>query len=641
MSEHTRIKFYSVHDLSFASNMKRVESFFEKWEQNTCSPDINTILELYNIKQYFSTGRVLSTWSNEQLDEYQKKVSLIPGIIGRFCNSVLDEEWNCMFKSTEINYVDDFWTVIDNYKVYSKISANTIGSILDSNSDCVWYILRHRALSAYYGTVLTNHLLTNCNTAPRMISFFLETSSEQDDHLYFPEEFTPEMRIKIINDYVDEENPNINTLQLLENARVFDGQPIEDKLRRKVRNKRKELQEKLSDKAVGISYGIQVEFNSVPNGAYEEKFNRADNTIHCTYSRDWIAENRDYPTLLNNFIYLFKYVDRFFRCTFVSLKCRLSLTEKHLFTRGKDDYITGSSFDLKRALASLQMAAYYQELKLLNIRLEDIFSWFFEVYLRDEFQAIGFSYRPPSDGTTYYEKCKLISSAIDGVLKQYSLFREDGYVDRELLEMSSRQTVFGDIGSTVSNKYAYANSPDIRTEMFLLFDDQSILHFTEKTGNSNYSSLPQLLVSEKMSLSDFAEYQLSGLNWLIERGSIFADENGYLQPKKSRVFVLNDLFLNEVICPIYYDDELRHQVSNLAASGDLRYESTLFSIPEQKYLNFILNNAEFGNSLGIRNRYIHDTCPLDENTEFSHYCELLKIMVLIIIKINAEFCAPN
>ena len=105
--------------------------------------------------------------------------------------------------------------------------------------------------------------------------------------------------------------------------------------------------------------------------------------------------------------------------------------------------------------------------------------------------------------------------------------------------------------------------------------------------------------------------------------------------------MLNDLFLNEVICPIYYDDELRHQVSNLAASGDLRYESTLFSIPEQKYLNFILNNAEFGNSLGIRNRYIHDTCPLDENTEFSHYCELLKIMVLIIIKINAEFCAPN
>ena len=104
---------------------------------------------------------------------------------------------------------------------------------------------------------------------------------------------------------------------------------------------------------------------------------------------------------------------------------------------------------------------------------------------------------------------------------------------------------------------------------------------------------------------------------------------------------MNDLFLNEVICPIYYDDELRHQVSNLAASGDLRYERTLFSVPEQKYLNFVLNNAEFGNSLGIRNKYSHDSCPIDEDTALNHYCELLKIMVLIIIKINAEFCAPN
>lgn len=114
-----------------------------------------------------------------------------------------------------------------------------------------------------------------------------------------------------------------------------------------------------------------------------------------------------------------------------------------------------------------------------------------------------------------------------------------------------------------------------------------------------------------------------------------------MKVNKDRVFVLKDLFRHEVLCPLYYDNDLRRQVSDLVASGDLRYESTLFSVPEQKYLNFVLNNAEFGNGLGIRNRYIHDACPLDEDAAFSHYCELLKIMVLIIIKINAEFCAPN
>ncbi len=89
------------------------------------------------------------------------------------------------------------------------------------------------------------------------------------------------------------------------------------------------------------------------------------------------------------------------------------------------------------------------------------------------------------------------------------------------LEMSSRQTVFGDIGSTVSNKYAYANSPDIRTEMFLLFDDQSILHFTEKDRQQQLQFFTAIAgFRKKMSLSDFAEYQLSGFK-LADRTRLY------------------------------------------------------------------------------------------------------------------------
>ena len=42
--------------------------------------------------------------------------------------------------------------------------------------------------------------------------------------------------------------------------------------------------------------------------------------------------------------------------------------------------------------------------------------------------------------------------------------------------------------------------------------------------------------------------------------------------------------------------------------------------------------------MDLRNKYIHDTCPLDENIQLQDYMELLKIMVLIMIKINEEFC---
>ena len=63
-----------------------------------------------------------------------------------------------------------------------------------------------------------------------------------------------------------------------------------------------------------------------------------------------------------------------------------------------------------------------------------------------------------------------------------------------------------------------------------------------------------------------------------------------------------------------------------------------FSKPEQDYLNYILNKSEFSNGLDLRNKYIHDTCPLDEKIQRQDYMELLKIMVLIMIKINEEFC---
>ena len=61
-------------------------------------------------------------------------------------------------------------------------------------------------------------------------------------------------------------------------------------------------------------------------------------------------------------------------------------------------------------------------------------------------------------------------------------------------------------------------------------------------------------------------------------------------------------------------------------------------MPEQKYLNFMLNKSEYCNGPDIRNKYIHESISLDENEHFHDYIELLKIMVLIIIKINEEFC---
>lgn len=275
-----------------------------------------------------------------------------------------------------------------------------------------------------------------------------------------------------------------------------------------------------------------------------------------------------------------------------------------------------------------------------DIQIEDIFHWFFETYLKEEFHTEGFIYTPPSPATTYFEKCKLLASAIDGVLKQYRLFCEDGQIDRELLEISSGHIIFQDVPSTVPNKYGYACSPMLQREMELLFSDQSMMAYTEKT-KSKYHTLPQLLMAEDMKKEDFKYYQQGNLDWLIERGSIQIDADGYLRINRTRTAVLGDLFYNEVVCPNHYDKNLHDQGDTLFAAGDMYYESTLFSKPEQDYLNYVLNRSKFTNGLDLRNKYIHDTCPLDKETQAGDYIELLKIMVLTIIKINEEFCLGN
>ena len=66
--------------------------------------------------------------------------------------------------------------------------------------------------------------------------------------------------------------------------------------------------------------------------------------------------------------------------------------------------------------------------------------------------------------------------------------------------------------------------------------------------------------------------------------------------------------------------------------------SSLLSKPEWEYFNYVLNKAEFSNGLDLRNKYIHDTNSLDERKQQDDYIFLLKMFIILVIKINEEFC---
>ena len=197
--------------------------------------------------------------------------------------------------------------------------------------------------------------------------------------------------------------------------------------------------------------------------------------------------------------------------------------------------------------------------------------------------------------------------------------------------------MFSELESLRQKKYAYIGSNEFIREAFLLYSNQSLMTYTEKTAEK-YETLPQMLINERLTVDDFEDFQKVDLQWLIERGAVVVETDGYLNINKFRAIVLQELYQNEVLCPICFDEELQRELDKLVSSGDLKYENTLFSKPEQDYLNYMLNKSEFSNGLDLRNKYSHDTGSLEESVQLHDYLELLKILILIVIKINDELC---
>ena len=112
----------------------------------------------------------------------------------------------------------------------------------------------------------------------------------------------------------------------------------------------------------------------------------------------------------------------------------------------------------------------------------------------------------------------------------------------------------------------------------------------------------------------------------------------------SFIKIIYELYYYETINYLNIPTLLQRKVDELIAADYLYFEGTLFSQSEQDYLNYYLNRSKYGNSLDLRNRYVHGTQPQvdkSSNIYYNHYLTFIKILVIYIIKINDELCNIN
>lgn len=634
-NDDLRVKYYSTNDLSAGFYLKRIEDIICNFVVEKKRVDINEIIELYNIQQFFHNRIYSIHWTKQQLNDYSEIVSDFSKVIGEFFSGINTDTIESMFDTIYYDYRNDFWKLIEKYKVYDKISVEQFRKIILNKHFILNDVLKCKNIVKKLSDEIITYMEKNPFCAEIILSYYLEKHDRNIESLYFPVELSNEKKTLILDKYIASNSSNINYLKLIFESNSTNNLRLPDRLKLKAKRKYDEEIETLFKEGTGFEYGAKVSFSNKIDEEF--KFETDDNRIlSVLYSAKWIKENLDYPTLLNNFIYLFGYTDLQFRSLHVSRESQMSIIEKYLGIKGRKEYPTGIAFQQIQMLAQLQMIGYCNELEKYNIFLEDIIEWFFCNYLEEEFNVKGFCFNKSSHTVSYLEKCRNIAAEFDNILKRFKIYCEDGEIDDELLHISTEHIFIKDIPSMLSNKYIYPCGNDYQTISNLLFSDQSIIHYLPKLSN-NYNSFYCLLEKENVYYDMFEDYQIPSIDWLIDHNIIKIDNKKRIMPYWEKIKILNELYQHDVVC-FSYMKKYQSIIMELNKMGLVQFSSSLFSRPEQDYYNYLFNKSEFDNGLDIRNSYTHGTQRVDENQNKQDYFIFLRIMILIVIKINEEFC---
>ncbi|MGH1050527.1 hypothetical protein [Bacillus cytotoxicus] len=591
---------------------------------------ITDLLDFHNVLKYISVERFSDYIVEEtsvDIKAYEKKIKQKIGI---FMGCYKDVFLN-LYDEIEFGNKGDFFEILEGYKIYQKIEINDFRHFLEKSNVHIYIVLKFKRLTEYFNEAVKDVLLADSRNAETILSKYLKK-----DDLYLPPSLNETDILNLIDEYIDSPQVNINVLRQIINFPTNKGLNIPDKIKLHAKRKAKEEEEKVFTKGTGIESGVRI---SYPQEQDEAILVTMDGrTADIKVSRKWIEENIDFPTLWNNFIYLFGFFDGTMRLAIDSKKSDSSALESVFRPQGEHLYNQSTSFYFKEMLSNAEIYSYVNVLNVLSIRLEEMIEWFFEIYLKEEFQINDFIVKMPSSEASYFEKCRTILPEIDRIFKQYNTLIEDGMIDQELIQMSSSSFKNKDIKSFNRKKYVYSSSDWYKTASFLLFSDQSsIVYLPNK--EEEYKNFFDLITLENLTRSDFEEYQLKDIQWLFDNNLICESNMGYLEFADQRaIYILKELYYKEVMSYWHYPQDIQVLIEELSTRNLVDFENSLFSRNEQDYLDYYLNKSKFTNGHDIRNKYLHGTNTNDEKQYESDYYLILKLFVIIVIKINDDLC---
>lgn len=638
-----RVEFYSKEDMAGGYYLSKGEHILRN-ETKSVYEDINDVLELYNIKKYIDNGIYLKSWTQKDIVDFKEKATEYGKIVGKFLSKISDSNVISYYKQILHGYINSFWELVNNQKIYKQISVENFATILTNNLHEIRSILTHRNLVVHYKTVLRDFLLTYSQSAEILLSIYEEKDVfNNEKKMYLPQNLTIKDKENIISHYIDSENSNLNYLRLILNVRNKSDFKISDKTRLKAKRKEKIETDKIFHEKGNASfqkYGVSISFPENPNKIKEEYIEGL--VTNYSYSLNYIKQNNDIHSLFLNFKISFEYLDTQNRINLVSKINEMGVFERVIGIHSENEYRYGIAFNLSEMTSHAQIVAYNKIINGLGNSLENILQCVFTSIFQEKYDFVNNArISLPSTTISYFEKVRLLAPEFESILKQYKLYVEDGVIDFELMQISSSPYAIKDIPSLIQNKYIYLNedNKDIVGCSNLFFSDQTLLAYVESYKEKHYHNFFDLLANEQVNFNNYEEHQKPQVNYLIDKKILFLDENNFIQiTNLPRVLILKDLYENEVASFYHYSIDFQKEAIQMKTQNIIFFESSLFTKPEQSYFNYFLNKSEFTNGLDLRNSYLHGTQANPEEIQRHEYAYFtyLKLLVLVLLKIEDD-----
>lgn len=637
--EHLRAKYFSSNDYAYGVGIERIETIEV---QDFSAISINDAIEFHQINKYLSDGCRLKRWSEEDYKMYQEKSKKLFGLTARFFKALNDSTIVREYQMIEHQYVDVFWELFEHFTLFDKISSDVFEKIQESENFLLSIVLEKKRIVGKYGIAIKKHILEHLQYAELIIRF-----SEQDDYvtdqtkIHLPSELSGTEIVDFLDRYLDSDVVNTNYVNSIFYMQETPRIPVTLELRLKA--KRRYNTEVAKQAKNGFSYETKFGVRISKSQKTEKMYEQEGNAHIVSLSHEYLLYTLDYPSILNNFIYMLEYVDVQMRSNHANTSSKGTVLERAFGSKLKRHYKQYHGMEAIRILAKLELQSYYTFLSENGVRLEDVLNWFYSEYVHNEFGCPKMRVKFPSAQSTPHQKCSDICTTIENVMKQFALFAKKHEIDFELLSLMKGSQKINQIPSLVKGKYVYGKGTEYNSFTHMLFSNQSMMSFVERIYKQKpqLNTLYDLLSNEKVYFSEYNEGHQQSILYLSSYDLIrIADDGQICFGDRDKIFILKDLYNHDVISRWWYPKSLQHIFDEWLEQGLLREGNTLFSEPESDYLCYLLNHEKFTNGPDIRNKYLHGNQQIIENDDehLSNYNILLQVMILLTIKINDELC---